>query len=832
MKKITLLAFLFTTVFYAQEEWRKKMISQEYNYQEIKEEAEAELSDYMNDVQNLERGELKKLKQYERWKYFWENRLGDENTFENPLKNYKEWQNYVQNSNQTTDRNTDKTWNSLGPSEIPNSQASFYAGLGRLNVVTFDPNDVNVLWVGSPGGGIWKSEDQGTTWAPKGDEVPNLGVSDICVDPNNSNIIYVATGDFDGLQNRSIGVIKSTDGGETWSLTGLNFDVTQSFFIAHVIIDPTDSNVLFATTNTAIYKSTDAGVTWTSKQTSSGGFNDILYKEGDNSVMYATSNIGDFYTSVDSGETWDKSTQDFGAGRLDIALTADDPNFIFGITSNDFFKSENGGQTWTVVSTPPSYNTQGNYNQTLTIAPDNKDLILVGGINGHRTLNCGVTWEKYLDGYWRNGDPFFYVHSDHHDLKFLPGSNTIVFSANDGGLNKGNVTLSDPWVDLSSGLAITQYYKLAVTPQNENYIIGGAQDNDVTQYNGTDWINRNFGTDGVEAVWNYSNSNIAWTCSQFGYVERTTNFWATAPQVLSTPPGNSFVWPLEIHPTMPTILFGGFSNIYKSSNSGTTWSNLSSPSFGIKVITISPSDPNTIYIGSGFNLYKSKNGGSTWTSISHPSINPVTSIAVSDTNPDEIYITYGRYSDGAKVYKSLNCGDTWQNISGDLPNIPMNKVIYKTGSQGEIFVGSDLKVFYLNQNDDSPTWQVFGVGLPNVIVNDMEMYYGEQNRLRVATFGRGIWDIEVEEPLSSPEYQEDLFSLYPNPNKGVFQIDFPEKYNGNKEVIIYNQIGGVVYHQKVDRNSLNIDLKNIVTGVYIVKIKSENAQKIQKIVIQ
>ena len=829
MKKITLLFLLFSSFIFSQNNWRFKMISQEHNFKEIKETAEIEIAKL---YESTDRKDIKTIKQFERWNYFWANRLDESNTFGNPMRDYKTWKSYLRNNAKAKrDFDNEKNWISLGPTQIPESETSFYAGLGRLNVLQFDPNNSNTIWVGSPGGGIWKSQDGGLSWTSKGDNVPNLGVSDIAIDPNNSNIIYAATGDFDGSQNRSIGVIKSTDGGENWNLTGLNFDITQSFFIAHIIIDPNNSNILFATTNNAIYKSSDAGVSWAIKKSLSGGFNDILFKKGEPTIMYATSNSGDFYTSSNSGSSWTKAPYNFASGRLDISLTEDDSNFIFAITSSTFYKSTNSGTTWTTVPHPAQFNSQGNYNQTLTIAPNNKNLILVGGVNGYRTLNGGLTWQKYLDGYWQPGDPFFYVHSDHHDLKFLPGSNTTVFSANDGGLHKGDVTQANPWTDLSSGLTITQYYKLAVTPQKENYILGGAQDNDITQYDGNKWINRNYGTDGVEALWNYSNSNIAWTCSQFGYVERTTNGWATAPSVLNTPSGNSFVWPLEIHPTIPTILFGGFSNIYKSTNSGTTWTNLGAPSTAIKVITIAPSNPNIIYATSNSAMYKTINGGNNWTTVSQPSFNKIASIAISDINPNEIYIVYEGYSSGQKVFKSTNGGTNWENISGTLPNIPMHKILYQTASDGILFLASDIQVFYKDPTDEVSDWKILGNGLPNVIVNDMEIFYGEEPRLRVATFGRGIWDIPLDKPLSTPQFDAKLFSVYPNPTNGKFHILFPKKYK-RKEIIIYNQIGGVVYHKTTNQMNLNMDLGNIAPGLYLIKITSEGRHKIEKLMIQ
>lgn len=826
MKQFFYILFCFFILQSYAQDWRQKAFEEGSNYFEIVKNKREELSNLRS---SKNRADQKKIKQFERWAYFWESRVLPDGSFPNPMLTYNEWNKYLETHN-NQEKTSSGTWSVFGPTVIPESTVGFYAGMGRLNVVTFNPNNSDEIWVGSPGGGIWRSDNGGASWTPKGDIIPNLGVSDIVFDPANPDIMYMATGDFDGGHNNSIGVLKSTDHGESWQTTGLNYNVTQVRLIAHLLIDPNNTNTIFATTSRGIFKSTDAGANWTLKS-STTGFNDIMYKEGSNTILFATSSVStEFYISNDNGENWTNSSSGLANNRkFDIATTAANPELLIGMNNSTIFKSTNGGTSWNSISGPPSLSTQGGYNQTIAIAPNNADLVIIGGVDGWRSTNGGASWHKYMDGYWESGNPFFYVHSDHHDLEFLPGSNTVLFSANDGGLFKGDITKNDAWVDLSSGLAITQYYKLAGTPQNPNFILAGAQDNDVTHFDGTNWHNRNYGSDGVEALWNYNNSNIAWSCSQVGRIQRTLDGWATPATNLSTPSGARFVWPLEINPTNPDIIYGGFSKLYVSTNQGNIWNNLNSPGNSPTVITIAPSNDKVIYVSDGNIIGATTDGGTTWTTLTLPHSGRVTSIAVNATNPEEVYICYGGYDAGNKVFKSTNSGTNWSNISGTLPNIPTNKVLYLTGGNGDLFLGTDVGVFHIN--DSKSDWERLGTGLPNVIVNDLEVHYSTE-KLRAATYGRGIWEITISnDVLAVEEFDKNSLAMSPNPTKGRFTIQLTD-VKGQSTISVYNIIGGVIKNFKTERSTIDMDLSGLTPGIYLVNVKNGSKIATEKIVIQ
>lgn len=814
-----------------QSDWRNAPLSKESNYYEIVAKNRTSLRG--RSTKNT-RKYKKAKKQFERWANFWKDRILTNGHFVSAAHNYNEWVKENKRHENTNNKSTTATWKLVGPTKLPTSSVSFYPGMGRINTVAFNGTDTNTLYVGAPGGGVWKTTDAGKNWEAHGDGFPNMGVSDIVINPTNTNILYLATGDWDGGQNRSLGVLKSTDAGVTWKTTGLKFTLGQNNKISKLLIDPQNPNTIFATTLNSIKRSTNGGNTWTDVATEdNASFNDIQYKIGSTNIIYATTNSGKFYVSTNNGSNWNVASTPTSTGRLDFALTAKDPNIILSVDNGGVVKrSTNQGSSWTTVSTISNYSSQNGYNVAIAVSPLDVNLILVGGIEGWRSKDGGKTWEKYLDGYWESGNPYFYVHSDHHDMKFVPGTN-IAFSVNDGGIFKGDASKDIKWKDLSEGIAITQYYNVSGTPKDANKLIAGAQDNDIAIYNGNNnFKGENPGSDGVEGLWDYTNSKIAWVCSQSGILNRTIDGFTSSAQSVETPSGAPFVWELEIHPTNPKTIFGGFSDIYKSTNRGDKWTNLNSEAGTIEFISIAPSNPDVIYVSGETAVKKTTNGGTSWTTITLPQEGNVKSIEVHPTNPQEVYIAYSGYTSG-KVYKSTNGGSTWINITGALPNIPTHKIIYKTGStDGELFLATDLGVYY--RSNTLGNWIRLGKGLPNVIVHDIEIHYGTE-KLRIATYGRGIWEISISASALGTEDTKlppNTVNLFPNPtNNKTFTVSL-NNLNGKTNIIVYNIIGGIVKNITTSKTKEEISLNNFPKGMYIVTIINNGKNATKKLIVK
>ena len=196
---------------------------------------------------------------YAREMDFINERIRNSNNF-NPNSLYTEWEKEkIKQPNQKTSAN----WVAKGPINTPIILSNGKKrGNGRVNCIAFDPLDENVIWVGSPAGGLWKSIDGGSNWQTNTDDLPVIGVSHIAIDPNNSQIMYIVTGDANATDTYSIGILKSLDGGNSWDTTGLSYTVNQQNTVNKVIINPNFTDSLYAVTNSNILISANGGDSW------------------------------------------------------------------------------------------------------------------------------------------------------------------------------------------------------------------------------------------------------------------------------------------------------------------------------------------------------------------------------------------------------------------------------------------------------------------------------------------------------------------------------------------------------------------------------------------
>ena len=220
----------------------------------------------------------------------------------------------------------DSNWMPMGPFSYTNA-GSWSAGQGRVNSMTVDPSNPNVYYIGTPGGGTWKSNDAGITWNPLNDFISRVGSSAVAIDPNNSNIIYVGTGDDDAGDAPSVGLLKSTDGGATFNTTGLQFfDAFAN--ISEVYIDPTNSSKIVVSSNRGLYLSFNAGNSFT--RSYFGNVKDVKIKPGDSNTMYL-STLSSFHRSTDGGLNWTEISNGlpFSMGRSVIGVSPANTNYVY-----------------------------------------------------------------------------------------------------------------------------------------------------------------------------------------------------------------------------------------------------------------------------------------------------------------------------------------------------------------------------------------------------------------------------------------------------------------------------------------------------------------------
>ncbi|TAK62390.1 MAG: choice-of-anchor D domain-containing protein [Bacteroidetes bacterium] len=731
---------LFTLSLLPAQQWKANLKEDERNFYEI----QRSFNQFWEGKDTKQKG--KGWKQFKRWEWFWQPRVGPAGELPAPdilaarMKEYN-----LRNQSQNVSA---AGWSLIGPAVVPSNEG----GAGRLNCVAVHPTTTNIIFVGSASGGLWKSTDGGSSWTTNTDAFGTLGITAIVFDPTNPDIMYIATGDADAGDTYSIGVLKSLDGGTTWNPTGLNYSTSSVTTIRALVIHPTNANILLATTGGGIYRTTNAGTNWISVAT--GSFRDLEVNQSDPTVWYATRNSYGVYKSTNTGTSFalisGAGLPSVGFGRVGIAIAKSSPNTVYALFVNGnegfygLYRTTNAGSSWSLQSSTPNIlswdgtgnDGQGWYDLVLDVDPSNASVVYAGGVNMYKSTTNGASWTKIT--HWYSGAGYPYIHADQHGMTFHPGNSSTLYVGNDGGLFK-STTGGSSWTDLSGGLAISQFYRLGTSQTNVNRIYAGAQDNGTDRVLNGAWA-QILGGDGMETLIDYTNENVGYAEIYYGDIYRTTNGGNSFSYISgSLAESGGWVTPYIINPVNPYSLYVGTTKVYKTTNRGSSWSTISGSLTGGTLVSlaIAKSDTNRLYAADYSSVFTTTNGGGTWTNITSglPSASK-TYIAVNPNDPLTAFVTLSGYG-SQKVYKTTNGGSSWTNVSSGLPSIPVNCVAIHPTLPNKVYVGTDVGVYY--SSDAGSSWQQFSLGLPNVVVNELE-FHTATNKLRAATYGRGIWE--------------------------------------------------------------------------------------------
>jgi photosystem II stability/assembly factor-like uncharacterized protein len=681
--------------------------------------------------------ELEEYKQFKRWEWFTEPRVFPTGRFD-PQKVITAFRavpaidaSLLQKLNLTPMEMAHRpVWKPLGPFDAIGD-----TNLGRVNAIAFDPSNYNIIYIGAPDGGVWKTTNGGATWSTTTAELPTLSIADIAIDPKNSHHVYIATGDAFGYSNPfwggtyAIGVWKSVNGGSTWHPTGLGFTVGQNRTIRRLVIHPSNPMILLAATSAGLFRTVDAGATWTSVWNDSTF--DVKFDPSNGNIAYATTT--EVKKSTNAGANWTTLTAQSCSGqRFSIEVAKSNPNVLYTLCANGTVqKSSNGGGTWSTTK-PSGVSLYGYYDTVLAVSPLDPDTVIVAGFDMKKSTDGGNSW---------SGVPTA-GHVDNHCVRFAPDSSTTILCGNDGGLfrtTNGGTT----WSSLNKGLAITQFYRLGQSTLTPGLMIAGAQDNGNVKLSAGTWTNIT-NADGMGGFIDFANDNNMYTTIQYGSLYRSTNGGA-AWTPISTPSSGAWVTPFCQSRTVSNTIYAATDKVYESTNQGTTWVAISGALAGVGQFTILKPHLNPQYFiaGSGHRLYRTTNGGAAWTDITGTlpvAANYLTDATMSDNDPNMIWATFSGYNAGEKVYKTIDGGSTWTNISGALPNIPANCVTHENKPHNPIYVGTDAGVYYMK--DGMSHFIPFKHHFPNVIVNHLQIHYGAKE-IRAATYGRGLWECNL-----------------------------------------------------------------------------------------
>ncbi len=695
----------------------------------------------------------------------------------------------------------DNEWKFIGPKNKPIYNSNLGpTGLGRINVITFDPKNPNIIWAGAAAGGIWRSTNSGGNWESFPlTQFMSIGISDIAVATGSSTIspiVYAATGDadaaFGGINAYSIGVIKTTDFGKNWQITNFSSQIDERLLINRIIVDPNDENRVFAATTRGLFLTEDGGQTW---DTLTNAYTrDLELVPNNNNRLWAAFIYGDgtnvyyglFSIQIIPREGKD-SVQFFASPliyyygdviRMSITVNPNDPGYVYILSAKNegrlhsviytpnsqewyylaqTLDNQIGAYTWDLLNVysdiPDSVgntNSQGFYDLCIVANPDDPLDVYIGGVNIWQFQKNSYSWK--LHAYWTEkyktqGVP--YVHADHHDLKI--SKNGILYSANDGGIAKYSYK-SKNWDDISDGLEITQFYRINSSQRDPGMIISGAQDNGTNLLLNNHWYYVR-GGDGMDCQIDPFDDNVIYTSLYYGqfYVSRDKgdSFQLLIDSTI-TKEDAEWVAPFEIDPVYPDYIYVGFENLWKANRKGLEpflrISNFQDKE-PIRHIAISRDNNNIIYIIKPKGVWRTTDGGKSWTNIIQGNGDiALTSIAIDPKDPLHIWISRGAYVEGEKVFELY--GNSFFSVSDGLPNVPANCIVYDRNSNNhQMFLATDVGVYYIN--DDLKEWEPYGFGLPNVIVQDLDINYSA-GKIRAATFGRGLWEAKIVKCVIDP----------------------------------------------------------------------------------
>jgi hypothetical protein len=676
-------------------------------------------------------------------------------------------------------------WAAMGPSPSTFGGWAFGNVSGRIQAIEVDWLN-NILYVGATAGGAWKSENNGLTWTEMLGNVGTQAVGAIAVDPNDADVLWVGTGDnIVGCDDYfGIGLLRSADGGDTWELrngTGGNTLQDLASF-GSIMIDPRDSDNIVVggryrgcvngnQFSGGIYTTADGGLNWTVRL-SNRQVHEIARDRNSLDILWAATDAGVF-RSTDNGVNWTglagtNGLPGGGFSRMELAIAPSNGNVVYALFDNggdEFWRTTDGGATWSQMG-GDACDGQCFYNMVLRVHSQNPDIVYRGTIRVFKTVDGGANWTVLTDT-WGSGQQ---VHQDTQSMLVNPSNGNDVIIGTDGGvwrtLDGGN-----SFSNLNGNLNVTQFYAIGVDAMNPNQICGGAQDNSSLARNDSNvWQLQSVTGDGFVCHINPLDPDYAYIASypSNGYpsIRKSTtglfgSFFPTSGGSNGIIQGDRAGWvtPYILDPVNPETLYLGTHRIYKSTDHGSNWTQVgpgditNSGSATVRALEVNRVFPDIVFSGaSNGTTYWSQDGGINWLNITAGlPARGIGDIAGDPTNPNRAFAVVGGFN--TPHLWEFNNGVGWiARGEADLPNVPHNSVLMLTDQ--DIMVGTDTGIF--RSTDGGQTFVPYMVGMPQgTVVTDLK--YNEQQALVTAgTYGRGAWQVQagVLTPILLPEQVE------------------------------------------------------------------------------
>jgi len=645
---------------------------------------------------------------------------------------------------------------------------------GRVVDIAVNPKNVSEYYVASAAGGVWKTANAGTTYSPVFDNAVSFSIGCLAIDPNNTNVVWVGTGENNNQRSAAYGdgIYKSEDGGKSWKNMGLK----KSEHIGQIAIDPTNGDIVYAAAygplwnsggERGVYKTSDGGKTWKQalKVNDHTGFNEVMIDPRNPNMVYAAAHqrqrkgftyIGGgpesaLYKSADGGITWNKMMNGLpkgdNIGRIGLTLFPANPDILYCIAEaaedkGGVFKSKDRGASWEKQS---GYSTSGNYYQRIFCDPKNENRLYVMDVflqvshDGGKTFSALGEKNKHVDNHVIWIDPNNTQHC-------LVGCDGGVYESFDGGSN---------W-NFKANLPVTQFYKVAADNAAPFYHLhGGTQDNfsiggpsRTLSANGimnSDWYFTSTG-DGYESQADPSNPDIVYAQAQYGalrrYDKKSGESLFIQPQ---EPEGEAYRWnwdaPLVLSKYDNKRLYHAANKVFRTDDQGNTWKTIS-PDLSRQI------DRNKLPVmGRVWGMDAVEKNKST------DIYGNITSIAESKFDENTLYAG----TDDGLIQVTVNGGAAWTKID-NIPGVPertyVNLIITSNHDKDAAYVTfnhhryGDFRPYVYKTSDGGKTWKSISGNLPSRgtayciaedHVNKNLLFVGTEFGVFVTLDGGGKW---------------------------------------------------------------------------------------------
>ncbi len=696
---------------------------------------------------------------------------------------------------------------------------------GRIRAIVIDKANDNRIIIGGASGGIFVSDNKGSSWRPINDQAVSPSITYMDQNLLTPAVIYYCTGEASGnsADLTGAGVFKSVDGGNSFTQLAATNNTNFSFCWS-VKCSPKDTNTLYVATHTAgLWRSIDAGLTFSRVYNTGTQINDLEVLP-DGAVLFTIKGSGAYRSATGAINTFSKvaSINSASSARAELAYCKNFPNVVYAAISGPdnsyngvlkaFYKSSDGGKTFVEKGNPNGTVNFGFtwYAMGMAVKDNDSNSIFISGVDVGYSKDGGVSW-----------NPGTEMHSDNHMAVFR-GNN--MYLGSDGGLCVYDWSNPNSFTSLNNGINITQFYHGDVSPHS-NAIFAGAQDNGTKQsINSNKTFSNVYGGDGGYSFYHANDANIKYYATQNGAVYKNG---VTISNNIPTTDTKWFIHPYHVNSIQGNyVVYPSSTNLYFSKNAGSSFTLAGSIKVGRFFSAASSNDANPSIFSGGSAAFMAIDSILNTTPnvkdlrLIMPSIlrsSFIGGITVYPGARDKVFLALNNVSDSGRVYLAsdlFSAKPIFKNISGNLPKgLPVNWVECDPFNPSNvIFAGTDYGLYVTE--DGGVTW-IKDTRIPSTVISNIKIHKNKKD-IYFFTHGRGVFKGQINNAgiSSIAEQFSASVKIYPVPASKQISVEFESSITGSYELI--DARGSRILSDNFEGNLIQINTSSLSSGSYIL----------------